>query len=31
PDSAGASVTLGVVRGGERRDVALTIGEKPLN
>ncbi|MER8484888.1 S1C family serine protease [Mesorhizobium sp. M1322] len=31
PDSAGASVTLGVVRGGERRDVVLTIGEKPLN
>ncbi|TIO07365.1 S1C family serine protease [Mesorhizobium sp.] len=30
PDSAGASVTLGVVRGGERRDVVLTIGEKPL-
>ncbi|MER8448164.1 S1C family serine protease [Mesorhizobium sp. M1066] len=31
PDSAGASVTLGVVRGGEQRDVALTIGEKPLS
>ncbi|RWM21723.1 MAG: serine protease [Mesorhizobium sp.] len=31
PDSAGASVTLGVVRGGEQRDVVLTIGEKPLN
>ncbi|AZN95854.1 serine protease [Mesorhizobium sp. M9A.F.Ca.ET.002.03.1.2] len=31
PDSAGASVTLGVVRGGERRDVAVTIGEKPLS
>ncbi|MGX9574746.1 S1C family serine protease [Mesorhizobium sp. f-mel] len=31
PDSAGASVTLGVARGGERRDVVLTIGEKPLN
>lgn len=31
PDSAGASVTLGVVRGGEPRDVAITIGEKPLS
>ncbi|CAN7696527.1 S1C family serine protease [Mesorhizobium amorphae] len=31
PDSAGASVTLGVVRGGEQRDVAVTIGEKPLS
>ncbi|SDA90036.1 S1C family serine protease [Mesorhizobium qingshengii] len=31
PDSAGASVALGVVRGGEQRDVALTIGEKPLS
>ncbi|MBZ9958760.1 S1C family serine protease [Mesorhizobium sp. BR1-1-14] len=31
PDSAGASVTLGVVRGGEQRDVALTVGEKPLS
>ncbi|PTE07043.1 S1C family serine protease [Mesorhizobium helmanticense] len=31
PDSAGAPVTLGVVRGGEQRDVALTIGEKPLS
>jgi S1-C subfamily serine protease len=31
PDSAGASVTLGVVRGGETREVALTIGEKPLS
>lgn len=31
PDSAGASVTLGVVRGGEKRDVQLTIGEKPLS
>jgi S1-C subfamily serine protease len=31
PDSAGASVTLGVVRGGEQRDVTLTIGEKPLS
>ncbi|TIM33859.1 MAG: serine protease, partial [Mesorhizobium sp.] len=31
PDSAGASVTLGVVRGGEQRDVVLTIGEKPLS
>lgn len=30
PDSAGASVTLGVVRGGERRDFTVTIGEKPL-
>ncbi|ESW75412.1 serine protease [Mesorhizobium sp. LSJC285A00] len=31
PDSAGAAVTLGVVRGGEQRDVALTVGEKPLS
>ncbi|MEP6564854.1 MAG: S1C family serine protease [Mesorhizobium sp.] len=31
PDSAGASVTLGVVRGGETREVVLTIGEKPLS
>jgi S1-C subfamily serine protease len=31
PDSAGASVTLGVVRGGETREVTLTIGEKPLS
>ncbi|QKD06300.1 S1C family serine protease [Mesorhizobium loti] len=31
PDSAGVSVTLGVVRGGEQRDVALTVGEKPLS
>jgi S1-C subfamily serine protease len=30
PDSAGASVTLGVLRGGEAREVAITIGEKPL-
>ncbi|CCV15664.1 S1C family serine protease [Mesorhizobium sp. STM 4661] len=31
PDSAGAPVTLGVVRGGEQREVAVTIGEKPLS
>lgn len=31
PDSAGAPVTLGVVRGGDQRDVALRIGEKPLS
>ncbi|UVK41141.1 S1C family serine protease [Mesorhizobium sp. AR10] len=31
PDSAGASVALGVMRGGETREVALTIGEKPLS
>ena len=31
PDSAGASVTLGVLSGGERRDVQVTIGEKPLS
>ncbi|UDL88932.1 S1C family serine protease [Mesorhizobium sp. PAMC28654] len=31
PDSAGVSVTFGVVRGGEQRDVTLTIGEKPLS
>ncbi|WP_378951225.1 S1C family serine protease [Mesorhizobium sp. ANAO-SY3R2] len=30
PDSAGAAVTLGILRGGEVRDVAITIGEKPL-
>lgn len=30
PDSAGAAVTLGLMRGGEPRDVAITIGEKPL-
>ena len=30
PDSAGAAVTMTVVRGGEARDVAITIGEKPL-
>lgn len=31
PDSAGAPVTLGVVRGGETRDVTVTVGEKPLS
>lgn len=31
PDSAGAAVTLGVLSGGARRDVAITIGEKPLS
>lgn len=30
PDSAGATVTLGVLHGGEARDVAITIGERPL-
>ncbi len=30
PDSAGAAITLGIVRGGEARDVAIKIGEKPL-
>jgi S1-C subfamily serine protease len=30
PDSARAAVTLGIVRGGKVRDVAITIGEKPL-
>lgn len=30
PDSAGAAVTLGIVRNGEARNVAVTIGEKPL-
>lgn len=29
PDSVGKSVTLGVQRAGERRDVTLTIGERP--
>jgi S1-C subfamily serine protease len=31
PDSAGAAITLGVVRAGEVRDVSITIGEKPLS
>jgi S1-C subfamily serine protease len=31
PDSAGVAVTLGLVRGGEPRDVSITIGEKPLS
>jgi S1-C subfamily serine protease len=31
PDSAGAAVTLGLVRGGETRDISITIGEKPLS
>lgn len=31
PDSAGATVTLAIVRGGEARDVAVAIGEKPLS
>lgn len=31
PDSAGAAVRLGLVRGGEARDVSITIGEKPLS
>jgi S1-C subfamily serine protease len=31
PDSAGAAVTLGIMRGGAARDVAITIGEKPLS
>lgn len=30
PDSAGKSVTLGMVRGGEAREIAVTVGEKPL-
>lgn len=30
PDSAGVAVTLGLLRGGEARDVSVTIGEKPL-
>jgi S1-C subfamily serine protease len=30
PDSAGATVTLGVLRGGEARELAIVIGEKPL-
>jgi S1-C subfamily serine protease len=29
PDSVGQTVTLGLRRGGETRDVALTIGERP--
>jgi S1-C subfamily serine protease len=31
PDSAGTAVTLGLVRGGEARDISITIGEKPLS
>ena len=31
PDSANAAVTLGVLRGGEARDLTVTIGEKPLS
>lgn len=31
PDSAGAEVTFGILRGGSRSEVAVTIGEKPLN
>jgi len=31
PDSAGVSVTLGVLSGGAARDVSITIGEKPLS
>jgi S1-C subfamily serine protease len=31
PDSAGQSVTLGLVRGGEKREIVVSIGEKPLN
>jgi S1-C subfamily serine protease len=30
PASAGKPVTLGIIRGGEPRNVALTMGEKPL-
>jgi S1-C subfamily serine protease len=30
PDSAGATVTLGVLRGGEAREFAIVIGENPL-
>jgi S1-C subfamily serine protease len=29
PDSVGQTVTLGLRRGGETKDVALTIGERP--
>lgn len=31
PDSAGTAVKLGILRGGSRSEVAVTIGEKPLN
>ncbi|AZO22302.1 serine protease [Mesorhizobium sp. M1E.F.Ca.ET.045.02.1.1] len=31
PDSAGATVTLGIMSGGAERDVSITIGEKPLS
>ncbi|WP_274628109.1 S1C family serine protease [Arvimicrobium flavum] len=30
PPSAGRTVTLGIVRGGEPRDVTVAVGEKPL-
>ena len=30
PDSAGAAVTLTVLRGGAAREIALRVGEKPL-
>jgi S1-C subfamily serine protease len=31
PDSAGSEVKLGILRGGGRSEVTVTIGEKPLN
>lgn len=31
PDSVGQTVTLGLRRGGETKNVALTIGERPVN
>ncbi|PBB36510.1 serine protease [Mesorhizobium sp. M1A.F.Ca.IN.020.03.2.1] len=31
PDSAGTTVTLGILSGGAERDVSITIGEKPLS
>lgn len=31
PDSAGSEVELGILRGGGRSEVTVTIGEKPLN
>lgn len=31
PDSAGAAVKLGILRGGSLSEIAVTIGEKPLN
>lgn len=31
PDSVGSGVTLAIVRGGERQDLAVTIGSRPMS